>query len=143
MLQRRRGCWLLLRRRRTQLLLQVLRIKRLGLLNYLWYAASRLRMLQLRLMQRCSSNGVTLLLADILGLLRLRLCWGHKLLLLLILVTLWVTVLRRLALRLLSSLLLLILIIMALLLCDILTVQLSGWRSRAWCRLRGKDLVCV
>jgi len=104
-----------------------------------------LRMLQLRLMQRCSSNGMTLLLADILGLLRLRLCWGCKLLLLLlILVTLWMTVLRRLALRLLSSLLLLlILIIMALLLCDILTVQLSGWRSRTWCRLRGKDLVCV
>lgn len=85
------------------------------------------------------------MLTEVLGLLRLRLGWRRKLLLLLLLVmvALRVTVLRRLPLSLLSRLLLLILIVIALLLSNILAVQLSVYGSRAWGRLWCKGLVCV
>jgi hypothetical protein len=85
---------------------------------------------------------VSLLLTEVLGLLRLRLGWRRKLLLL-VLVDLGETVLRRLTLSLLRRLLLLVRIVIALLLGDVLTVQLSVCGSRAWGRLWCKRLVCV
>jgi hypothetical protein len=81
-------------------------------------------------------------LAEILGLLQLRLRWRRELLLL-ELGVLGVTVLRRLPLSLLGSLVLLILIEAALLLCRILAVQLSVAKTRAWCRLWSKCLISV
>ena len=93
-------------------------------------------------MQRCSSGSVSLLRTKVLGLLRLRLRWWRKLLLL-VLVDLGETVLRRLTLSLLRRLLLLVWIVIALLLRDVLTVQLSVCGSRAWGRLWCKRLVCV
>jgi hypothetical protein len=82
------------------------------------------------------------LLTEVLGLLRLRLRWRRKLLLR-VLVDLSETVLRRLTLSLLRRLLLLVRIVVALLLSDVLTVQLSVCGSRAWGRLWGERLVCV
>ena len=64
-------------------------------------------------------------------------------LLLLKLGVLGMAVLRRLPLSLLRSLLLLILVVAALLLCKILTVQLSVARTRARCRLLSKLLISV
>ena len=85
---------------------------------------------------------MSLLLTEVLGLLRLRLRWRRKLLLR-VLVDLSETVLRRLTLSLLRRLLLLVRIVVALLLSDVLTVQLSVCGSRAWGRLWCERLVCV
>lgn len=71
----------------------------LAALNYLRHATSRLRMLQLRLVQRCSSNRVFLLLTEVLGLLGLRLWRRRKLLRLLLLLLLEMIVLRMAVLR--------------------------------------------
>ena len=82
------------------------------------------------------------MLTEVLGLLRLRLRRRRKLLLR-VLVDLGETVLRRLTLSLLKRLLLLVRIVVALLLSDVLTVQLSVCGSRAWGRLWCERLVCV
>lgn len=87
----------------------LLLINWLAALDYLRQAPGRLWVLQFRLVQRCSPNWVRLLLTEVLGLLRLRLGRRRKLLVLLLkLIVLRMTVLRRLPLRLLTSLLLLI-----------------------------------
>lgn len=96
MLQRGWRCWLL-GGGWTELLQLLLLVDWLAALNYLRYT-SRLRMLQFRLVQRCSSDRVCLLLTEVLGLLGLRLGRRHELLLLLRLllemIVLRVTVLR-------------------------------------------------